>query len=56
MTKEEFFEQAVNAFGDEKLDESIDYYKKALEIDPNCRTHLHVGNDFAGLEAKRQDA
>jgi tetratricopeptide (TPR) repeat protein len=41
MTKEEFFEQAVNAFGDEKLDESIDYYKKALEIDPNYQDALH---------------
>ena len=41
MTKEEFFEQAVNAFGDEKLDESIDYYKKALEIDPDYQDALH---------------
>ena len=41
MTKEEFFEQAVNAFGDEKLEESIDYYKKALEIDPDYQDALH---------------
>ena len=41
MTKEEYFEQAVNAFGDEKLDESIDYYKKALEIDPDYQDALH---------------
>ena len=41
MTKEEYFEQAVNTFGDEKLDESIDFYKKALEIDPGYQDALH---------------
>ena len=41
MTKEEYFEQAVNAFGDDKLDESIEKYKKALEIDPNYQDALH---------------
>lgn len=41
MTKEDLFEQAVNAFGDGKLDESIDLYQKALEIDPNYQDALH---------------
>ena len=41
MTKEEHFEQAVNAFGDEKLDEAIEHYQKALEIDPNYQDALH---------------
>jgi tetratricopeptide (TPR) repeat protein len=41
MTKEEYFEQAVNAFGDEKLDEAIQHYRKALEIDPNYQDALH---------------
>jgi tetratricopeptide (TPR) repeat protein len=41
MTKEDLFEQAVNAFGDGKLDESIDLYKKALEVDPNYQDALH---------------
>src|SRR5438046_8058115 len=41
MTKEDYFEQAVNAFGDEKLDESIEQYQKALEIDPNYQDALH---------------
>ena len=41
MTKEEYFEQAVNAFGDEKLDEAIEQYKKALELDPNYQDALH---------------
>ena len=41
MTKEDFFEQAVNAFGDGKLEESIDLYRKALEIDANYQDALH---------------
>jgi Flp pilus assembly protein TadD len=41
MTKEELFEQAVDAFGDGKLDESIGLYHKALEIDPNYQDALH---------------
>ena len=41
MTKEEYFEQAVNAFGDEKLDEAIQSYKNALEIVPNYQDALH---------------
>jgi tetratricopeptide (TPR) repeat protein len=31
----------VNAFGDGKLDESIELYRKALEIDPNYQDALH---------------
>ena len=41
MTKEEYFEQAVNAFGDEKLDEAIEQYQKALQIDPDYQDALH---------------
>ena len=41
MTKEDLFEQAVNAFGDGNLDESIDLYRKALEIDPTYQDALH---------------
>jgi tetratricopeptide (TPR) repeat protein len=41
MTKEEYFEQAVNAFGDDKLDEAIENYRKALEMDPNYQDALH---------------
>jgi tetratricopeptide (TPR) repeat protein len=41
MTKEEIFEQAVEAFGNDKLDEAIDLYRKALEIDPNYQDVLH---------------
>jgi protein O-GlcNAc transferase len=41
MTKEDYFEEAVNAFGDEKLDEAIEAYKKALNLDPNYQDALH---------------
>jgi len=41
MTKEEFFEQAVNAFGDDKLDESIALYRQALDLDPKYQDALH---------------
>ena len=41
MTKEEYFEEAVTAFGDEKLDEAIESYRKALEIDPKYQDALH---------------
>jgi Flp pilus assembly protein TadD len=41
MTKEDYFEQAVNAFGDDKLDEAIDMYKKALDLDPGYQDALH---------------
>ncbi len=41
MTKEEYFEQAVNAFGDDNLDEAIDSYKKALDMDPHYQDALH---------------
>jgi tetratricopeptide (TPR) repeat protein len=41
MTKEEIFEQAVEAFGDDKLDESIELYRKALELDPKYTDALH---------------
>ena len=41
MTKEEYFEQAVNAFGDEKLDEAIVQYEKALELDAKYQDALH---------------
>jgi len=41
MSKEEFFEQAVNAFGDNKLDEAIESYKNALQIDPKYQDALH---------------
>jgi tetratricopeptide (TPR) repeat protein len=41
MTKEDFFEQAVNAFGEDKLEESIALYRKALEIDPSYQDALH---------------
>ena len=51
MTKEDLFEQAVNAFGDDKLAESIELYRKALEIDPTYSDALHgLGMSLFRLE------
>jgi Flp pilus assembly protein TadD len=41
MTKEDFFEKAVDAFADGKLDESIALYRQALEVDPRYQDALH---------------
>jgi tetratricopeptide (TPR) repeat protein len=41
MTKEDYFEKAVNAFGEDRLDEAIEMYKKALELDPKYQDALH---------------
>ena len=54
MTKEEYFEQAVNAFGDGKLDEAIENYNKALEEDPNYQDALH-GLGMAQFNSGRVD-
>ena len=49
MTKEEYFEQAVNAL-ETNLDQAIDLYRKALELDPNYQDALH-GLGFLALRA-----
>ena len=54
MTKEELFEQAVDAFGDDKLDESVNLYRKALELDPGYQDALH-GMGMALFNAGRID-
>jgi tetratricopeptide (TPR) repeat protein len=41
MTNEDLVEQAVNAFGEDKIEDSIDLYRKALEIDPKYQDALH---------------
>ena len=41
MTKEDYFEQAVNAFGEDKLDDAIEMYNKALALDPKYQDALH---------------
>lgn len=39
--KEELYDEAVDLFADEKFDEAIELYKKALEIDPRYGDALH---------------
>jgi tetratricopeptide (TPR) repeat protein len=41
MTKEEYFEKAVDAFGENQLDTAIEAYQQALEIDPKYQDALH---------------
>ena len=48
------FEKAVDAFGEDKLDESIELYRKALEIDPQYQDALH-GLGMALLNHGRLD-
>jgi tetratricopeptide (TPR) repeat protein len=39
--KEELFVEAVDAFGDGRLDDAIRFYSQALEIDPGYQDALH---------------
>jgi tetratricopeptide (TPR) repeat protein len=39
--KEELYDNAVDAYADEKYDEAIELYRKALEIDPDFGDALH---------------
>ena len=41
IDKEDLFIEAVEAFGDNKFDEAIELYQKALAIDPNYADALH---------------
>lgn len=54
LSKEEYFEQAVNAFGDDSLDDAIRLYQKALELDPRYQDALH-GLGMAQLQAGQID-
>ena len=39
--KEELYDEAVDLFADDKFDEAIELYRKALEIDPKYGDALH---------------
>ena len=41
LTKEDYFEMAVTCFGENRLEESVEYYKKALSLDPKFQDALH---------------
>ena len=50
MDKEEIFVEAIDAFGDGKLEAAIELYQKALAIDPNYQDALHgLGRVFYDL-------
>lgn len=42
MTKEEFYRQGMDRFAEERLDDAIEAYRKALEIDPDYPDALHA--------------
>ncbi len=42
MTKEDFYNQGMELFADEKLDEAIQAYRKALEEDPRYADALQA--------------
>jgi tetratricopeptide (TPR) repeat protein len=39
--KEELYDDAIDLFADEKYDEAIEVYRKALEIDPGYTDAIH---------------
>jgi len=39
--KEELYDQAVDCFADDKYEEAIELYEKALEIDPKFADAMH---------------
>lgn len=39
--KEELYDEAVDLYADDKYDEAIEAYKKALEIDPRYADAMH---------------
>jgi tetratricopeptide (TPR) repeat protein len=39
--KEEFYDEAIDLYADEKYDDAIEFYKRALEIDPNFTDAVH---------------
>ena len=53
--KEELFVQAIDAFGENKMDEAIGYYQKALDIDPDYQDALH-GLARAQFDSGKVDA
>ncbi len=42
MTKEDFYNQGMEFFAEDKLDEAIEAYKKALQEEPNYADALHA--------------
>ena len=39
--KEELYDEAIDAYADEKFDEALELYKRALEIDPKYVDAIH---------------
>jgi tetratricopeptide (TPR) repeat protein len=42
MTKEEYYDQGMELFAQDKMDEAVDSYQKALRVDPNYADALHA--------------
>ncbi|MFQ5851708.1 MAG: tetratricopeptide repeat protein [Candidatus Binatia bacterium] len=42
MTKEDYYNHGMELFAEDKLDEAIEAYRKALEEDPNYSDALHA--------------
>ncbi len=51
MTKEDLFNQGMDLLAEGKLEEALEAYKKALNIDPNYEDALHaLAMDYANLD------
>ncbi len=42
MTKEDLFNQGMDLLAENKMEEALDFYQKALQLDPNYDEALHA--------------
>jgi tetratricopeptide (TPR) repeat protein len=56
MSKEEFYNTGMDLFTENKLDEAVEAFKRALDEDPNCTDALHALAMTYSHQGKLDDA